>query len=84
MLIEHKLYTLGETVYGGLFMKYRSKKFTAIIMLAAGLSVTACSPDSSKDSARREKAAAEAENYQPQGILAKSLPEIADALNKVK
>ncbi len=63
-------------------MKYRSKKFTAIIMLAAGLSVTACSPDSSKDSARREKAAAEAENYQPQGILAKSLPEIADALNK--
>ena len=63
-------------------MKYQSIKFTTIIMLAAGLSVTACSPDASKDAANQEKAVAHAVNYQPQGILAKSLPDIADALNK--
>lgn len=63
-------------------MKYQSTKLTAVILLAAGLTVSACSPDTSKEDASQEKAVAHVANYQPQGILAKSLPEIADALNK--
>ena len=63
-------------------MKYKTSTFPTIIIFAIGLAVSACSKDPSAQGDKQKTAVAQTFNYQPQGILAKSLPEIADALNK--
>ena len=60
-------------------MKYQALKFTTVL-IATGLALASCSPEMAKDNT--ENVSVERTNYQPDGILAKSLPEIADALNK--
>lgn len=63
-------------------MKYQSSKLTAVIMIAAGLSIAGCSPEVSDEGAEKSVTVTDVVHYQPEGILAKSLPEIADVLNK--
>ena len=61
-------------------MKYKNSTFPSIIIFATGLAVSACSNDTSAQGDKQKTTVAQTFNYQPQGILAKSLPDIADAL----
>ncbi len=63
-------------------MKLRSTKLTTVIMLTAGMLLSSCSQEASKDDAGKNEKKLATVNYVPQGLLSKSLPEIADALSK--
>lgn len=56
-------------------------KFSVPVFLTMSILVASCSATSSLDQSEKVNAMSDKINYQPQGILAKSLAEIAQALN---
>lgn len=58
------------------------RRVSTLVLLASTLSLVACSPEAPKETDQSKAGSTEVVNYQPTGLLAKSLPEIADALAK--
>jgi len=61
-------------------VKNLSKKLVSIVILATGMAVTGCSLNAKKPEVAKEQAVVT--DYRATGILAKSLPEIVEALQK--